>query len=50
MRILVANDDGIYSPGLLALAQAARDFGEVRIVAPTSSSRPWATPSRTRGR
>lgn len=34
MRILVANDDGIYSPGLLALAQAARDFGEVRIVAP----------------
>ncbi|HEX3158562.1 MAG TPA: 5'/3'-nucleotidase SurE [Gemmatimonadaceae bacterium] len=34
MRILVANDDGIYSPGLLALAQAAAQFGEVRIVAP----------------
>jgi len=34
MRILVANDDGIYSPGILALAQAARRFGEVRIVAP----------------
>ena len=34
MRILVANDDGVYSPGLLALAQAAAQFGEVRIVAP----------------
>jgi 5'-nucleotidase len=34
MRILVTNDDGIYSPGLLALAEAARDFGTVRIVAP----------------
>ncbi|MEK7954364.1 5'/3'-nucleotidase SurE [Luteolibacter soli] len=34
MRILVVNDDGIYSPGLLALAHAARLHGEVRIVAP----------------
>ena len=34
MRILVANDDGIYSPGLRALARAARQFGDVRIVAP----------------
>jgi 5'-nucleotidase len=34
MRILVTNDDGIYSPGIAALAQAAREFGEVRIVAP----------------
>jgi 5'-nucleotidase len=34
MRILVANDDGIYSPGLLALATTARNFGDVRIVAP----------------
>jgi 5'-nucleotidase len=34
VRILVANDDGIYSPGLRALASAARRFGEVRIVAP----------------
>ncbi|MEX0726999.1 MAG: 5'/3'-nucleotidase SurE [Planctomycetaceae bacterium] len=33
MRILVTNDDGVYSPGLLALAEAARSFGEVRIVA-----------------
>lgn len=34
MRILITNDDGIYSPGLLALARAAARFGEVRIVAP----------------
>ena len=29
MRILVTNDDGIYSPGLWALAEAASQFGEV---------------------
>jgi 5'-nucleotidase len=34
MRILVANDDGVYSPGLLALAECASRFGEVRIFAP----------------
>lgn len=34
MRILIANDDGIYSPGILALAEAASEFGDVRIVAP----------------
>jgi 5'-nucleotidase len=34
MRILIANDDGVYSPGLSALAGIARAFGEVRIVAP----------------
>ena len=34
MRILVSNDDGIYSPGILVLAQAAAAFGDVRIVAP----------------
>jgi 5'-nucleotidase len=34
MRILVANDDGIYSPGIAALAEVASAFGEVRIVAP----------------
>lgn len=34
MRILIANDDGIYSPGLAALARVAQRFGEVRIVAP----------------
>jgi 5'-nucleotidase len=34
MRILITNDDGVYSPGIVALAQAAARFGEVRIVAP----------------
>ena len=34
MRILVTNDDGIYSPGIAALAKVASRFGEVRIVAP----------------
>jgi len=34
MRILIANDDGIYSPGIRALAEVASRFGEVRIVAP----------------
>lgn len=34
MRILVTNDDGIYSPGINALARIASKFGEVVVVAP----------------
>jgi 5'-nucleotidase len=34
MTILLTNDDGIYSPGLAALAQVARKFGDIKIVAP----------------
>jgi len=34
MRILVSNDDGIFSPGLVALAEVASQFGEVLIFAP----------------
>src|SRR4029453_7479766 len=34
MRILISNDAGIYSPGIMALAKVASRFGEVRIVAP----------------
>lgn len=34
MRILVTNDDGIYSPGIAALARIADEFGEVVVVAP----------------
>ena len=34
MRILISNDDGIYSPGIAALADVAAEFGTVRIVAP----------------
>ncbi len=34
MRILVTNDDGIYSPGIGTLARIASQFGEVVVVAP----------------
>lgn len=34
MRILITNDDGIYSPGIAALAKVASKFGEVTVVAP----------------
>jgi 5'-nucleotidase len=34
LRILVTNDDGIDAPGLRALAQTMRTFGEVIVVAP----------------
>ena len=32
--ILITNDDGILSPGLIAAAEAAAPFGELLIVAP----------------
>lgn len=34
MHILVTNDDGIYAPGLLALAKEMRSVGDVSILAP----------------
>ena len=34
MNILIVNDDGIYSPGILALAQIASEFGRVTLFAP----------------
>ncbi len=34
MHILVTNDDGVMAPGLLALAQAMRQVGDVSVVAP----------------
>ena len=34
MRILITNDDGIYSPGIAALAKVATHFGDVMVVAP----------------
>lgn len=34
MHILVTNDDGIFAPGLLALAQAVRPLGKVTVLAP----------------
>lgn len=35
-RILITNDDGIDSDGLIRLAKAAKQFGEVYVVAPDS--------------
>ncbi len=32
--ILVTNDDGVQAPGLLALVNALRSLGEVRVIAP----------------
>lgn len=49
MRILISNDDGIYSPGIATLAEVAAELGEVRIVAPDmerSSSSHSITASR----
>jgi 5'-nucleotidase len=34
MHILVTNDDGVYAPGLLALAQEMKKIGEITILAP----------------
>lgn len=34
MHILVTNDDGVQAPGLLALVQEMRRFGEVSVLAP----------------
>lgn len=34
MNILITNDDGIYAPGIAALAKVAKNFGLVRIIAP----------------
>jgi len=34
MRILVCNDDGYYSPGIMALVETAAKFGEVVVIAP----------------
>jgi len=34
MRILITNDDGIYSPGIAALAKIAARFGDITVIAP----------------
>ena len=34
MTILITNDDGIYSPGIAALARIASRFGKVTVIAP----------------
>ena len=34
MKILISNDDGVYAPGLAALAAALSEIGEVLVIAP----------------
>ena len=36
MRILLCNDDGIYAPGILHLYEAAKNLGDIDIVAPVT--------------
>lgn len=45
MRILITNDDSIYSEGLWILAEAAKPYGEVVVVAPKMSKVPKVMPS-----
>jgi 5'-nucleotidase len=45
MYILLSNDDGVQSPGLLALRQALAPLGEVAVVAP---ERNWSAGSHSR--
>src|SRR4029450_3897921 len=37
-RILVTNDDGVYSDGIKALAEAMQALGEVTVVAPLAEA------------
>jgi 5'-nucleotidase len=34
--ILLTNDDGIYAPGLAAMAQQLRELGDVSVIAPAT--------------
>jgi len=43
--ILLTNDDGIHSPGLLAVAEAVCDLGELVMIAP-ATQQAWAAESR----
>lgn len=36
-HIIVTNDDGVTAPGILALAQAMRELGEVQVIAPANN-------------
>lgn len=35
MKILISNDDGIFAPGIVKLAEAAKNFGDVIVAAPS---------------
>ncbi|MEL6654588.1 MAG: 5'/3'-nucleotidase SurE, partial [Bacteroidota bacterium] len=35
-HILISNDDGIHAPGIHNLIEAAKPYGEITVVAPSS--------------
>lgn len=45
LQVLITNDDGVFSPGLLALSQALRQIAEVNVLAP---ARNWSATGHTR--
>jgi 5'-nucleotidase len=45
LQVLITNDDGVFSPGLLALAQALKPTTSIRILAP---ARNWSATGHTR--
>ncbi len=48
-KILITNDDGIFSDGIVRLARTALKFGEVWVVAPDSQrsvTQPYPAPRR----
>ena len=47
VHILVTNDDGVQAPGLLALAQEMRNFGQVTVLAP---DRNWSASGHVKTR
>ena len=54
MRILVSNDDGVHSPGIVALAKEMAKIGDVVVIAPdrnrsgSSNSLTLSTPLRVK--
>ncbi len=36
-QLLISNDDGIHAPGIMALLEVAREFGDTTVVAPDSA-------------
>jgi len=49
MRILISNDDGIYSPGIVALARSCRVLAKYASWHLMSSNLPWVTRLLPRG-
>ena len=48
MKILITNDDGIFSSGIYALWEVAKEFGSVYVVAPNSQKSATASQAMQR--